>query len=187
MTADLANSYLKRDRRSYDDNENDVNQGIVCECCVHRCSFDEITQYCEAKRKRRSVRSVITGVTETEPTSINPFNEEGLAQVYQQIEQESRLPIDAKPIFTEEEYEKILILEKNKQKNIEKKHYIKEVEKKNSEPLAVMAIKVSTTTAKLTDNAIVYDYETAATTKPLRRRRHQNSKRSRKRLQTRRS
>lgn len=37
-------SYLGRDKRFYE--FGDKYQGIVCECCYHHCSYDELSQYC---------------------------------------------------------------------------------------------------------------------------------------------
>ena len=46
LSKKAAMSYLHRKRRTYELSDGNIQQGIVCECCIHQCSLSEIRQYC---------------------------------------------------------------------------------------------------------------------------------------------
>lgn len=98
-----------------------MNQGIVCECCINRCTYREMTQYCQTPpRRNRSIRSLVTG--KPEPKLIT---EQDVDEIYAELEKESKTlliePYNRLTIYREE-YEKILQLEANKNKLIEEKY-----------------------------------------------------------------
>ena len=103
---DDANSLLRVKR--------DMEVGIVCECCVNRCSKNELFQYCalDQARRRRSVKSIFTGGA-AEPVS--PFTEEIVNEMYEKIEENKDLQTIR---LTLEEHLKIDIIEENKRENI---------------------------------------------------------------------
>jgi hypothetical protein len=47
LTKSRAMSYLQHKRNAFTDGGSSA-QGIVCECCLYRCSYGEMTQYCKA-------------------------------------------------------------------------------------------------------------------------------------------
>ena len=103
---DDANSLLRTKRN--------LATGIVCECCVNRCSSRELNQYCaEPTRRRRSVRSIVTGGV-AEPAS--PFTEDIVNKIYEEIAVESK--VSQARTFTLDDYLKMEIVEENKRENI---------------------------------------------------------------------
>ncbi|XP_067947270.1 uncharacterized protein [Watersipora subatra] len=49
-----ADNFLKPSKRS-----DGLSTGIVCECCLHRCSRAEMSEYCAGSRRKRSVRGAL--------------------------------------------------------------------------------------------------------------------------------
>jgi len=66
-------AYLRSSKRAvydYDDGWNDGmggtgQRGLACECCVHMCSYDEMTEYCHPPliRKRLAISADTHGHT----------------------------------------------------------------------------------------------------------------------------
>ncbi|XP_067946457.1 uncharacterized protein [Watersipora subatra] len=91
-----ANSFL-RTKRS-------LSVGIVCECCIFRCSVIELDQYCSSKRRRRSTMAS-SKKDPRAPVTLNKFYEQlGSRTVTANI--------------SSNESEKIEWLEANKRRNI---------------------------------------------------------------------
>ena len=157
-----ANAYLrvKRGRDS-------LSQGIVCECCINRCSAHEISQYCDNKRKKRSIKSLITSISDSALPS-PPDPEKDLENLYKKIEEDS-LHITA-PAITDEQYEQMSILERNKEENIRNEHLAQSsIEKVPTSRLSNSYIQ--------TDVAVDRTSDQPVTTQLPHRRRHKHSKR----------
>ena len=132
MTEKDANSYLRIKRSLYS-----FNQGIVCECCVHRCNLYEIDQYCENKRKKRSLKSVISGVEE-KPEEGSKITDKDLEELYEEIDENSSSEsTESGPIFTKKVYRELLVLEHNKEDNIKTKQERLSSQDKSGESLKV--------------------------------------------------
>lgn len=92
------------------------NQGIVCECCVNRCSLSELDQYCAqpGKRRRRSIKL-------TAPTKQIPYidDDESLNRFYDELE---TTDVDPNEVMSIEELERqpiVKLIELQKVKNIQ--------------------------------------------------------------------
>jgi len=90
--------------------------GIICECCVNTCTIRELDQYCESKRKKRSVREILTPTQESKTY----FSEREVEKFYEELKElpESEEK-EGESLYTSvEEYETIVALDKIKRKNI---------------------------------------------------------------------
>lgn len=76
-TKEEAHSYL-RSKRS-------VNVGIVCECCLHRCTISELNEYCPSERAERSVRK--RRRRSSEPRNVIQQRYNDIQQGYNNIQQ----------------------------------------------------------------------------------------------------
>lgn len=54
-----ADTFLQASKRS-----DSYNTGVVCECCIHRCSYGEMLQYCSSSKSGRRKRSIFAGKEE---------------------------------------------------------------------------------------------------------------------------
>nr|ANW11182.1 insulin-like peptide A precursor [Bugula neritina] len=115
LTTESANSYL-RPKRNYEYVEDGMGVGIICECCVNTCTIRELDQYCESKRKKRSVREILTPTQESKTY----FSEREVEKFYEELKElpESEEK-EGESLYTSvEEYETIVALDKIKRKNI---------------------------------------------------------------------
>lgn len=114
LSKEEAHSYL-RTKRSF-------SAGIVCECCIHHCTAQEFDQYCTSRRKRRSVRDIITSYDveiSDQPNGI--FTSEEVEQLYEDIDRDSKsgaLQGDILP----DDYKKMQKIEATKRENIDRKY-----------------------------------------------------------------
>lgn len=101
-----------------------MRQGIVCECCIHGCRVNELQEYCQNKRRRRSVRDVMTGAP---GTPVTYFTEAEVEEVYREIDEETERE-SAPAILSGEDIRKMEMIEHVKHENIERKQNNNKVE-----------------------------------------------------------
>lgn len=168
-----ANTYLsqKRDKRSFKEIYNGRNQGLACECCIYRCTAQEMAQYCGDKvsrRRRRSIRSILSGNLQPPPI----FTQQDVDAIYREIDNEEIETEEKNFSINLQEYQNILKLEANKNRYLKNKNTNKILNTKDT------SIKKSSAPQSVERTPAALTAQTVHTVKIKHRHRHKHSRRN---------